>query len=573
MARKSRKAAVLLTENSQMDSTPSEYKIYQTALYARISAEEHKRSEGTTIDNQLSLLRDYASDKPYLMVTREYADNGVSGVTFDRQGFNQMILDMRAGKIDCIIVKDLSRLGRNYLEAGEYLEKIFPFFGVRFIAVTDGYDNIAPDAANEGLIVPLKNLINDIYAKDLSKKVSSAFKIKQKQGKFVGCIAPYGYLKSPDDHNKLIVDEEVRDIVERIFELRAKGTGYSGIIRQLNAEGIPSPSRYKYIKGLTSSDRSKNGLWKIDALKSILCNPVYVGDMEQGINRAELYKGIKSRYVPVDERIYVKDTHEALISRELFEAVKKGREENSERFHKNYGKYDSLSTEENLLKGLVECGDCKKNMILWRDRSGANLNPPRVYYKYICNTCQILQEKSHSRKRIGKKDMEMAVEHSIRLHMKLFLDAQSVLEKLNQTEEAKQKNEGYKKEITEIKRRLERAGSMKNSLYRDYADGILSERDYLYAKEKYCREAENLDQKLMERLELQKQYEAGYEKNGRLATLVEEYKNFGELTEEIIRAFIRRIHVFTSDRIEIEYLFENELKDIEDMVHERGGVV
>ena len=167
MARKSRKQ----TANIQLETPVSEaeYKVYRTALYARLSADEHCRAEGTTIENQLYLLREYVKDKPYLQVAGEYYDDGVTGTKFDRPDFNRMTAEMRSGKIDCIIVKDLSRLGRNYLEAGDYLEKIFPFFGVRFIAITDGYDSSRPNLTEDGLIVPLKNLINDIYAKDLSR--------------------------------------------------------------------------------------------------------------------------------------------------------------------------------------------------------------------------------------------------------------------------------------------------------------------------------------------------------------------------------------------------------------------
>ena len=239
MARKSRKQTTV----TQLETPVSvaEYKVYRTALYARLSADEHCRAEGTTIDNQLYLLREYVKDKPYLQVVDEYYDDGVTGTKFDRPDFNRMIADMRAGKIDCIIVKDLSRLGRNYLEAGDYLEKIFPFFGIRFVAITDGYDSSCPNLTEDGLIVPLKNLINDIYAKDLSRKVSSAFLMKQKQGKFIGMSAPYGYMKSPEDHNKLIVDEDVREIVWNIFHWRAEGESLTTIARRLNDCDIPCP--------------------------------------------------------------------------------------------------------------------------------------------------------------------------------------------------------------------------------------------------------------------------------------------------------------------------------------------
>ena len=480
-----------------------------------------------------------------------------------------MIEDMRAGKIDWIIVKDLSRLGRNYLEAGDYLEKIFPFFGVRFIAITDGYDSICPDVTDEGLIVPLKNLINEIYAKDLSRKVSSAFYIKQKQGKFIGNAAPYGYMKSPADHNLLIVDEEVREIIWQIFHWRADGDSLTAIVRRLNDYGIPCPSRYKYLKGQTKTAKTKTGLWTVSSLSRILENPVYIGDMEQGINRAALYKGMKSRRMPVEERVYVRNTHEPIVEREVFERISRQKEKDREKYHNKYGMYDGIAKEPNLLKGILVCGDCGKNMSLWRDRSGVKLNPPRVYYKYICQTYQSLKEKGCSRKRLNKKDVENAVEEAVRLHIKLFLDYKAVLEELNRTQQAVQANAGYQREIKDAVKRKKRAEMMSGSLYNDYADGLLSEKDYLYAKEKYLKQAAEEEQRLSELQEMQRRYETGCKAESRLDSLVRQYRDFDSLTEDIIHSFICKVLVYSDERLEIVFRFEDEFKELKEVVKER----
>lgn len=563
MARKSRKQ-----DAAQQKSPAPAYKVYRTALYARLSAEEYKRSAGTTIENQLCFLREYVKDKPYLQVEEEYLDDGVSGTRFDRPDFMRMVGDMRAGKIDCIIVKDLSRLGRNYLEAGDYLEKIFPFFGVRFIAVTDGYDSACPDVAEDGLTVPLKNLINDIYAKDLSRKVSSAFYIRQKQGKFVGASAPYGYVKSPEDHNRLAVDEDVRDIVWHIFHWRADGESLTAIVRRLNDNGIPCPSRYKYLKGWAKKDRSKSGLWTVSTLSELVRNPVYIGDMEQGINKTALYKGMETRKMPVEERLYVEGTHEPVVEREIFDKVIEKRKRDAEKFHSSYGKFDALSKEPNLLKGILVCGDCGKKMPLWRDRSGAKLNPPRVYYKYICQTYQSLKEKGCIRKRLDKKDVERAVEEALRMHIKLFLDSRQVLERLNREQKT---DGGFQKEIREAEKRKKRAENMSASLYNDYADGLLSEGDYLYAKEKYLKQAEEEAKEIMELQEAERRHRTGCRKEGRLEGLVQEYKDFENLTEEVIHAFISRVLAYSGGRLEIEFRFADEFEELLQAVRERGG--
>lgn len=285
MARKSRKnrknrknIVSEVTEKEQM-------KLYRIAVYVRLSVEDSKNPDCDTIENQLSLVRDFVESQPYLKQTAEYIDNGVSGTHFDRPEFTRMIADMRAGKIDCIVVKDLSRFGRNYLETGDYLEWILPFFGVRFIAVTDCYDSLNPNVTNDGLIVPLKNLINEAYAKDMSKKISSAIGIKQKEGKFIGARAAYGYMKSSADKNILVVDREVSPVVERIFECKAKGMGNASIAKMLNEEGISSPMRYKYEKGLTKNKRYAGSFWNDGTITAMIVNLVYIGDMEQGIRK------------------------------------------------------------------------------------------------------------------------------------------------------------------------------------------------------------------------------------------------------------------------------------------------
>jgi len=538
------------------------------AVYLRISKED---KESNSIESQRGMVLHAIEHMPEYADAHiaEFCDDGFSGRNFRRPGVERLLRQVQEGGIQCIIVKDLSRLGRNYLEAGDYLEKIFPFFGVRFIAITDGYDSICPDVTDEGLIVPLKNLINEIYAKDLSRKVSSAFYIKQKQGKFIGNAAPYGYMKSPADHNLLIVDEEVREIIWQIFHWRADGDSLTAIVRRLNDYGIPCPSRYKYLKGQTKTAKTKTGLWTVSSLSRILENPVYIGDMEQGINRAALYKGMKSRRMPVEERVYVRNTHEPIVEREVFERISRQKEKDREKYHNKYGMYDGIAKEPNLLKGILVCGDCGKNMSLWRDRSGVKLNPPRVYYKYICQTYQSLKEKGCSRKRLNKKDVENAVEEAVRLHIKLFLDYKAVLEELNRTQQAVQANAGYQREIKDAVKRKKRAEMMSGSLYNDYADGLLSEKDYLYAKEKYLKQAAEEEQRLSELQEMQRRYETGCKAESRLDSLVRQYRDFDSLTEDIIHSFICKVLVYSDERLEIVFRFEDEFKELKEVVKER----
>lgn len=571
MARKSRKPAVpgMGTRNAAAQAKP-DMKVYRTAVYARLSVEDSKNPGCDTIENQLSLVRSYVESKPYLRQTAEYIDNGVSGTRFDRPEFTRMIADMRAGEIDCIVVKDLSRLGRNYLEAGDYLEKIFPFFGVRFIAVTDGYDSISPDAAGDGLIVPLKNLINEAYAKDMSKKISTAIETKQRHGKFIGCRAAYGYMKSPEDKNRLVVDREVSHIVVRIFECKAEGMGNASIAKMLNEEGVASPMRYKYEKGLTKNKRYAGSLWNDGTIATMIVNPVYIGDMEQGTQKQAIYMGINKHRIQKSGRIYVPGTHEPVVSRELFDRVQKLVGERKRKVIAGRGKYDNVEKKENKFGRIVFCGDCGGRMKFYRtvnDRNGI----VKVYYHYICPNSEAYGEKFCKKKKIRMRDLEEAVEAALRAHMKLFLDTKEVLRVLNGSAQAKKIKTDYCRQIADTERKLECARSVSGSLYNDYADGLLSERDYLYAKQKYAQDAENLSQKLSELAAARQTYETEYAGSKNMAETLGRYAGFQELTPEMTHALIKRIVFFGEGRIEVEYAFADELKEFVELAENRKG--
>ena len=573
MARKSRKPSVSgmgIQEASAQERT--DMKLYRTAVYARLSVEDSKDPDCDTIENQLSLVRSYVESRPYLKCTAEYIDNGVSGTRFDRPEFMRMVADMRAGEIDCIVVKDLSRLGRNYLETGDYLEKIFPFFGIRFIAVTDGYDSINPNTADDGLIVPLKNLINEAYAKDMSKKVSTAIDIKQRQGKFIGGRAAYGYMKSPEDKNQLVVDREVSHIVERIFECKAEGVGNASIAKMLNEEGVMSPMRYKYEKGLMKNKRYADSLWNDGTIAAMIVNPVYIGDMEQGTQKQAMHMGMNRHRIQKEDRIYVEGTHEPVVSRELFYKVQELVGERKQKYFEGKEKYSGVERKENKVDNILFCGDCGGRLKFCR-KAVTHGGKVKVYYKYICPNSDAYGEKFCKKKGIKMQDLEEAVEAALRMHTKLFLDTKEVLQNLNRTSQAKQIRTDHRRQITDTKSRLERAQSMNSNLYNDYADGLLSERDYLFAKQKYVKEAENLTQKLSELAAMQTTYETGYAGGQDFAKTMEWYADFEELTSEMIHALISRIVFFGKGRIEIQYAFDDELKAFVELTESRKGEI
>lgn len=326
MARTKRKVNYLHPGNPKEEKGTQ--RIYRAGGYVRLSVEDSGRKGADTVENQKELVRRYIESQKDMQPVGFYCDNGHSGTSFDRPEFARMMEDAAAGRIDCIVVKDLSRLGRNYLETGKYLEKAFPVLGVRFVAVADHFDTKARQ--DDGYCVPLKNIINEMYSRDISKKVGSVLAQRQRQGAFIGAWASYGYRKCALDPHKIEPEEETAPVVRAIFQMRLYGMSCGRIARTLNEQGIPSPSRYHYLKGDLTCSRFAAMEWQAQMVRKILANQVYLGHMVQGKKRASFYEGIKQHTLPAEEWAVVEHTHQPLISEAVFWAVQQEKKKRPE---------------------------------------------------------------------------------------------------------------------------------------------------------------------------------------------------------------------------------------------------
>lgn len=302
-------------------------RIYRAGGYARLSVEDGGRAGADTLQNQEELIFQYIKAQPDMAFAGMYSDNGQSGTDFRRPGFERLLSDAKSGKIDCIVVKDLSRFGRNYLETGNYLERLFPLLGVRFVAVAEGFDSLTAGGDEGDCLIPLKNMMNEFYSRDISRKIGSALALRQKRGEFIGTWAPYGYRKRADNPRRIEPDPETSQVVREIFDWCLSGTPYRQIAENLNRQNIPSPAKYHYLKGEAKAARYENAVWKPPIIKRILSGEVYLGHMVQGCKRKSLYEGKGQRRVPRQEWIIVRNTHEAIIPNDLFEKVQKIMEE------------------------------------------------------------------------------------------------------------------------------------------------------------------------------------------------------------------------------------------------------
>ena len=318
MARKSRKITAAAEPVIEVQPTET----FPTAIYARLSVENSGKSEKVdVIANQIEICKSYIADRPYLDLIDTYIDNGHTGTVFDRPEFNRLINDIKTGRIKCLVVRDLSRFGRDYIETGTYLERIFPQIGLRFIAIKENYDSFDTDGSSESLMIPLQNMINALYSKDISRKVSTALKAQMEDGTFVKRNLPYGY-KWDEEHSNMVIDEEAAQYVRLIFRWKLEGKSNVYILDTLESMGAPTPEYQKRVNGTRKGDGySRNG-WNRSTLPEILTNPHYVGDTVLGRSLRALYKGVRPHKIKdKDQWIVFPNTHEAIISREDFEKV------------------------------------------------------------------------------------------------------------------------------------------------------------------------------------------------------------------------------------------------------------
>ena len=529
-------------------------KEYQTAAYIRLSIEDSGKPGSDTIEGQRNLILAYIEGQADFRLVEVYCDNGHTGTNFDRPDFERMMEDVRRGKINCIVVKDLSRFGRNYHETSNYLLRIFPFLGVRFVAVNDHFDTETAVETEYGLVMPLKNIINDTYSRDISRKISSAIETKERRGQFIGVYAPYGYRKSDDDRHKLAPNPETAPIIKEIFALRLQGLGYMGIARLLNGQGVPAPGAYLYQCGLSKQEKYRDAIWAAWNIKEILRDEVYLGHLVQGKRTNVSYKQArKERNAPASEWRVFRNAHEPLIDEDTFAAAQRITAENRRAYEESLGKADGLKTP-SLFRGLVFCGDCGKALV--RRHVYNRRQDGRVYYSnYLCVTT-VKKAGACTPKNLKESKLLEVVEATIRCH----LDAVAELEQRSLQvwdEKTAVWRTSIERQMAEEERRLSRNMTLLEGLYAQLVDGVIERDEYLSMKEHY--QSEYI--KAKERYDALKGEAQDLLHCGPANPMFEACRPFYHakmLTEDLIQALIARITVYDNDRLDIELVYQDE---------------
>ena len=520
-------------------------KIWNATLYLRLSRDDGDKEESGSITGQRELLRDYISQHPEL---REYAiriDDGFSGSTFERPGFQKMIEDVKAGRTDCIVVKDLSRFGRNYLDAGEYIEKIFPFLGVRFIAVNDNYDSLGEKKSSDDLIIPFKNLINEAYCRDISMKIRSQLEIKRKNGQFLGSFAAFGYLKDEQDKNKLVVDQYAADIVRDIFKWKLEGISPQDIADALNKLGILSPMEYKRSLGMkytTSFKTSAKAAWSAGTVIRILKNPIYTGVLIQGKETTPSYKVHKRIAKDKSEWTVIENSHEAIISGIDFDSVQK------------VLKCDTRRSPDDkavgLFSGMLFCGDCGASMVRKTVPAGE-----KKYVYYVCSAHK--QDKSCSPHRMRDTALEEIVLDSLRQHIREVVNMSELLDITDTAPLRTAQAQKVQRQLDKKREEYEKLQKLLMSLYENLTDGVIDREEYARLKASFTARADEAEKQMDALRESLNDIQSHGTENVWMNEFIKR-QELASLDRAVVVALIDKILIHSNDVVEIIYRWQDE---------------
>lgn len=564
MARKSRKVDFVNTGNvtdntvSTMQESRMETKapVFRAGLYARLSLESEANRERNTVETQMELLKKFVDQTTDIVVEKEYFDISKTGTDFERSGFDEMMQDIRNNRINCVIVKDLSRLGRNYVEAGNYIERVFPFFEVRFIAVTDGYDSEKGEA---GLAVCMSNIFNEYYSRDLGKKIKAAARSNWAKGRCVAGNLVYGLKKDPDDKYRIIHDEETVGNVVRMFDMFLAGATYAEIAAAFNKEGLLNPKAYKHFKRTGQIPDTFDIRWLPGSIPPLLSNRYYTGDSVHGQHSKDSFREKKQQPEPEENWIIVENTHEPVIAKDVFEQAQREMERRraEHKAAKNPGKYSVA--DRNFFGKKIVCADCGKTMYLHRGGAkGAVFHCGSYVLKKQCLAHKVYDTEVYNQ-----------VLKVIHAHMNVYTDSVEMIRRLNRRQENIAKYDVFGKEIRKCHKELEKLAAGKEKLYEDYVSRLIDAEQYENFKESDTLREKELKKRMDELAEYRVGYSTDFHTDEEWKKIIDTYRDKRKLTKKMVDAFVEKIEVSEDGSLKIHLLYDDMLAELAHYAKER----
>ncbi len=533
----------------------SNIKIYKAAIYVRLSKEDGdvsdaSKAESNSISNQKELIKDFLKDKQDIVIVSERVDDGYSGVNFERPAFQLMLEDIKQGKVDCVVVKDLSRFGRNYIESGRYIEKIFPMLGVRFIAINDNYDSLTGKSQTDEIVIPFKNLINDAYCRDISIKIRSHLDVKRRKGEFIGSFTIYGYAKDEHDHNKIVIDEYAAGVVRDIYQWKISGMSQQRIADKLNDMGVLSPAEYKKSCGIKYSanlQTKKQAIWSAVAITRILTNESYTGTLIQGKVTTPNYKVKKTVIKDEEDWVVIPNAFEAIITKEQFDMVQEILKKDTRVAPDRKSIY--------LFSGIAVCGDCGRQM----SRKVSTVSGKKYVY-YMCSANK--KEGVCSSHRIREDELEKAVVTYLNSYIDELENIQHFLEFIDKLPYQEVNVKRLNMRIVQLEEDAQKYEKLKVSVYEDLKDELISKEEYISMKQEFeKRRRAALDSIAQIKIEI----ETLASRNGKHHEWIESFlanKGIEKLERNVVVELIDYIKIYEDKRIEIVFRYADNYKEI-----------
>ena len=528
-------------------------KSFRVGLYMRLSREDGDKEESSSVTNQREMLKRYVSEQENFFIVKEYADDGYTGTNFDRPGFKQMIEDIEAGIIDTVITKDLSRLGRERLGVGHYTEIYFPEHNVRYIALLDNIDTYFDAGMND--MAPFKGVINDMYVRDISKKIRSSLIERKKAGNFLGVTAPYGYQKDPNNKFHLIINEKEAEVVKRVFRLYLEGNGLTKIAQILTKDGVPVPGESRNI-GKTRKTALYSS-WKQTTIRRILDNRVYLGELVQFKRRKINYKSKRRITVPEEERYICRGTHEAIIDEESFNAV-----QNILKKNKSF----KGTKHDYLFKGLLYCAECGARLNI--TYSNYALKKYGEYrYTTICYSYSRLYSDICTRHSNSIPELEEVLIKHIKEVCSRYINENLRDELIDMAKKQKQlelKQISNEKRLETISQKISDIGLYIKNLYMDKVKGVVSENDYISLVADFTKDRDNLIKEKEELIKIINNQKPQIDETAKIEKIAKEFLSLEKPTKQLLNELIEKITISENKEINIYFKFNklNEMKKI-----------
>ena len=546
MGRKSRNTA-----KTRMDDYVS--REYKVAVYARLSKEKEETIERGTIENQISMVKDYIGRQHDMEVVDTYVDDSISGTSFDRPGFDRLIADMKNGRFNAIAVKDLSRLGRDYIETGNLIERVFPLFGIRFIAITDGFDS---NKSTSELMASVTNIANALYAQDISKKISSSKRTKMEQGIPVGAVI-YGYrieLDAAGDRT-MVIDDEPAEVIREIYRRFISGEKKMAIAADLNERGILTPYQYRYRNQPEKLEGKEHLQWTLANITKALQDEAYTGRYVVGKDIKRLYLHEKRHITPESEWLIFENHHPAIIAREDFDKAQ------AMVVRQGY----IAQKEENIFRGKVVCGCCGSAYCVFKNHGDK-------YYMCARKRRYGAKNSECRNQAISKKYFYDTVFDAIQEVIRLFLDEDAAVRAYQRSESGKNQRKQYIDSMDRANSEINRLEELKSGLYEDFFDGLLSEKDYLTMSRGYTEKISQLKEKLEKTRTSLKGFDSCPMDNERIRQAIRSFRGKRKLTKPMVEAFIDKITVYEHRKLEICFIFDDEMKLLQERKAGREAV-